>query len=112
MKKKKPKKPCRLPTYLLCGLVAVLPGCSVFSPEQKASLRQTIQSEYDAGNMTAAQRDAALEALEQDQPIDWETLGIVGLNAALALIGGPMIVRKVRGPATQRVGLPQSMVKS
>ena len=101
----------RFAIYVLCALIAVLPGCGILTPEQKASVRQTVQSEYEAGNMTAAQRDAALEALESDQAFDWTTLGVIGANIALALIGGPAIVRLQRGQPTQKVGLPAAKVK-
>jgi hypothetical protein len=102
----------KLLTYLCCFLIAVLPACGVLTAEQKASVRQTVQSEYEAGTITAAQRDAALEALASDQPFDWTTLGVIGANIALALIGGPAIVRLQRGRPTQKVGLPASKVLS
>ena len=98
-------------TWVLCALIAVLPGCSVLSPQQKSSVRQTIEEEYRAGNITKAQYDAATEALDNDKPFDWETLGLVGLNIAMALVGGPFIVRMQRGVPTQQAGLPESKVR-
>lgn len=83
----------------------------MLTPQQKESVRQTVEDEYREGNLTRAQRDAAIDALDNDEPFDWETLGIVGANILLGLVGGPLIVRKMRGPATQRVGLPASKVR-
>lgn len=94
----------------LSVLIVLLPGCGMLSPQQRDAARQTVEDEYDAGNITRAQRDAAVEALDNDEPFDWETLGIVGLNIMLGLVGGPMVVRKMRGPSTQKVGLPESKV--
>lgn len=97
-------------TYVLCALIAVLPGCSVLTPKQQSAVRQTIEEEYRNGNITKAQYDAAIEALDSDQPFDWTTLGIVGANIAMALVGGPFIVRLQRGRPTQKVGLPEAKV--
>lgn len=95
----------------LCALLCLFAcACSVLTPEQKANVRTTVQSEYEAGNITQAQRDAAIEALDSDEPFDWSILGLVGANLALALLGAPLAVRVHRGPATQRVGLPASKV--
>lgn len=96
---------------LLCLLVLFVPACSLLSAQQRDNIRDMIGIEYREGNITRAQRDAAIEALENDQPFNWSALGIAGINAALALIGGPLIVRRIRGPATQRVGLPKSKVR-
>lgn len=96
----------------LCALLCLaFTACAMLTPEQKASIRTTVQSEYELGNITQAQRDATIEALDNDKPIDWTTLGLVGMNILLGLVGGPMVVRMNRGPATQKVGLPQSKVK-
>lgn len=99
-----------IPTLFLSALIVLLPGCSMLSPQQRDAARQTVEDEYQAGNLTRAQRDAAVEALDNDEPFDWETLGIVGLNLVLGLVGGPLVVRKMRGAPTQKVGLPESKV--
>lgn len=101
----------RVVTILYIAFLTILPACSLLTPQQRASMRQTIQQEYEAGNITGAQRDAAVEALDNDEPFDWATLGVVGANILLGLVGGPMIVRMQRGAPTQKVGLPQSKVK-
>lgn len=80
---------------ILCFLFV---GCSMLTPTQRDRLREAVQQEYAEGNITAAQRDAAIEAIEKDEPVDWEALGIVGINMLMALVGGPLIVRKMRGP--------------
>lgn len=100
-----------LGTHLLCVLLVILPGCSVLTPQQKSNVRQTVEQEYHAGNLTRAQYEAAIEALDNDKPFDWESLGFVGMNILLALVGGPMVVRLQRGQPTQKVGLPASKVK-
>lgn len=101
---------------LLCLCVAALPGCQALTGQQRDSVRSYIQFEYENGNLTAAQRDAAIEAIDSDEPIDWASLGLIGANIALALVGGPMIVRSRlpllgRGKPTQKVGLPASKVQ-
>jgi len=96
-----------LATCLMCLMVA----CSMLQPQQRDRVRETILTEHAAGNITTAQRDAAIEALDSDEPFDWASLGLVGANIALALIGGPMIVRMQRGRPTQKVGLPASKVR-
>lgn len=108
MKKKKPKKPY-LATALLAALI--LPSCGVLTPQQRSNVRTTVEQEYIAGNITQAQRDAAIEALDNDKPFDWTTLGVIGTNILLSLVGAPMIVRLQRGQPTQVVGLPASKVR-
>lgn len=78
-------------------LFLLLPACSTLSPQQRSHARTFVQQEYEAGHLSAARRDAILQAIDADEPVDWEGLGIVGVNALLALIGGPLIVRAQRG---------------
>lgn len=94
---------------LLCCLLFT--ACSILTPEQKASVRTSLGDEYTAGNITRAQYDAAIEALDKDEPYDWSALGIVGANVLLTLLGAPLVVRAQRGPPTQKVGLAASKVK-
>lgn len=94
---------------LLCCLLFT--ACSVLSPAQKASVRTTLGDEYAAGNITKSQYDAAIEALDNDKDFDWETLGFVGMNILLTLVGAPIVVRKMRGPPTQKVGLPANKIQ-
>lgn len=101
----------RLAVYWLCLCIVFLPGCQALTGQQRDSVRAYVQYEYEAGNLTAAQRDAAIEALDSDEPIDWANLGLIGANIALALVGGPMIVRMQRGRPTQKVGLPSSKIR-
>lgn len=96
--------------WIIATCLFVFASCSVLSSPQRERVRAQIQQEYQDGNITAAQRDAAIEALDKDEPFDWEALGLVGLNLMLALVGGPLVVRKMRGPPTQRVGLPADKV--
>lgn len=100
----------RFAIYLLCLAVALAPGCSILSPRDRAAVKAEVETAYEEGHISASQRDAALEALENDEPIDWEALGFVGMNIVLSLLGAPLVVRKMRGPPTQRVGLPEEKV--
>ena len=97
-----------LATYFLCALIAVLPGCSLLTPEQRANARQQIQADYEAGLVSQADRDAAFAVLDRDEPVDWGTLAGTAASAVIAALTG---VRIWRGPSTQRAGLPQSKVK-
>lgn len=97
-------------TIVLLFACLVLVACGVLSPQQKAGIRATLNNELVSGNITNAQYDAAIEAMDNDKPIDWETLGFVGANILLALIGGPAIVRLQRGLPTQKVGLPADKI--
>lgn len=95
---------------LFAAGIAMCAGCSIFTPQERNAIRATIQQEYEAGNLTAAQRDIAMEALEKDEPFDWEGLGFAAINVALAAMGAAGVVRIQRGPPTQKVGLPTSKV--
>lgn len=97
---------------LLCSLFLLcLPACGVLTPQQRSDAQVVLDDALSNGEITQAQHAAASEALAKDEPYDWESLGFVGLNLLLALIGGPMIVRAQRGKPTQKVGLPASKVK-
>jgi hypothetical protein len=95
-------------TYVACLLIAILPGCSLLTPEQRANARQQIQMDYEAGLVSQADRDAAFAALDRDEPVDWGTLAGTAASAVIAALTG---VRIWRGPSTQKVGLPASKVK-
>jgi hypothetical protein len=99
-------------TLWLCLVLLFSAACSMLTPQQRDNARGTVEQEYLAGNLTRAQRDAAIEALDNDEPFDWTTLGVVGINLAMALVGGPMVVRYQRGKPTQKVGIPASKVKA
>lgn len=85
-------------THLPILCLVLLAACSILNPTQRDNMRTVVQQEYEAGNITAHQRDATMEALDRDEPVDWEGLGLFGINAMLALVGAPMIVRRMRGP--------------
>ena len=93
---------------LFCLLLA---ACQALSPDQKSRMHMMLDDSLRYGEITQAQHDAAIEAIDNDKPFDWEGLGFVGLNMLLALLGGPMVVRTMRGPPTQKVGLPSSMIQ-
>lgn len=95
---------------ILLAMSLLVASCGVLSPTQRSQAAAQVEAEFEAGNITRSQRDAAIEKLEKDEPFDWELLGVVGLNIALALVGGPMIVRRQRGAPTQKVGLPAALV--
>lgn len=97
---------------LLAAGLAICAGCSLFTPEQRSQMRTVIEQEYEAGHITEAQRDAAVEAIDRDEPFDWEGLGFAALNAAFAALLGVGVVRVQRGPPTQKVGLPSAKVRA
>ena len=106
----------RLLTCALCAFLAVLPGCGFLSPQQKASVLTTLSHEHDLGNITDAQYNAAVEAVQQDKAFDWETLGLVGANILLMFLGVPIAMRTNipvigRGAPTQKVGLPANKIR-
>jgi hypothetical protein len=97
----------RLSLYVLCFLVAVLPGCqAMMTPQQQDAAYQTIQAEYRAGRLTRKQRDAACEALEQMQATGdsstWENLLLMGGSVLASVLTGVPIalgaVQRKRGP--------------
>lgn len=84
---------------LLCALALLCAGCaSLFTPEQRENLRAVVQDQYEGGQITQAQRDAAIEALENDsaQPDLGYWLGLLGSTAAAIFLGVPLSVRQVR----------------
>lgn len=108
----------RLAAYLLCLCLAVLPACGGFlSPQQRGDAHQLVDDALARREVTPKQADAMHEAIDSDEPIVFGSLGLLGLNLAMALIGGPMIVRSGmpllgRGAPTQRVGLPASKIRT
>lgn len=95
----------------LLSVLLMLGSCSLLSPEQKDQIRSELALEYQDGNITRSQYDAALEALEADGDVDWEGLGISVLNILMGGVLGFTGVRIQRGKPTQKVGLPKEMVK-
>lgn len=89
-------------TCVLCFLIAVLPGCQMMTPEQKESARISLDQARAVGNITEAQYDAAIEALDNPQGTDWSTLLAAGGSiVASILLGVPIAVgrvNRVRGP--------------
>ena len=86
-----------LTTYVLCLLIVLLPGCSLMTPQQKSATQLTIENEFEQGRLTAAQRDAALEALDSKGTFDWETMLAAGGSVlASILLGVPIAVGRVQ----------------
>ncbi len=89
-------------TYVLCAAIAFAPACSFLTPQQKESGRVAIQDAYEQGQITATQRDDAIEALEKGDASgldQWLYLG--GSVLASVLLGVPIsvgAVQKRRGP--------------
>ena len=80
-------------TYLLCLLILVLPGCQVFTPQQRDDTEQKIEDAYRNKAITKAQRDAALEALNTaPDSFNWAGLANTGINVLLAALGVPVTV--------------------
>jgi ABC-type spermidine/putrescine transport system permease subunit II len=91
--------------YLLCAFVAFAPGCAHLTPQQKASAQEALANELDAGRITQAQYDIAIESLEETS-VDWESLLVAGGSVvASILLGVPIAVgrvNKVRGKPTPK----------
>lgn len=92
----------QLATYVLCLLIVVLPGCQAFSQQQRESGAASLQDAYERGEITAAQRDKAIEALNKgDASGLTEFLYLGGSVLASVLLGVPIsvgAVQKKRGP--------------
>jgi hypothetical protein len=102
----------RLPSYVLCLLVAVLPACAALTPQQQSAGRQSIQAAYERGEITQAQRDASIEILDTaGETTDWSALLTLGGSVlASVLLGVPIsvgAVQRKRGP----VATPEERVR-
>lgn len=101
-----------LMVVLLSLLVVLAPACAMFTPQQSNRVIATLDDELAQGHITQAQHDVAVDAVRKGATgFDWATLGLVGVNIALALVGAPAVVRLQRGPPTQIVGISESLVK-
>lgn len=91
----------KIPIYLLCALIAVLPACQGLSLQQRESGKASLQEAYERGEITAGQRDEAVAALD-GETVDWSTLLTTGGSIlASILLGVPVavgVVQKKRGP--------------
>lgn len=91
-------------TYLLCLSLVFLPGCQALgmTPEQIESARTSLTQQRDVGNITQAQYDAAVEALDNPAGVNWEALLLTGGSVLTSvLLGVPIAVGQVqkrRGP--------------
>jgi hypothetical protein len=72
------------------------------SPEQIATARASLTQQRDVGNISQAQYDAAVEALDNPATTNWDgLLAAVGSFMASILLGVPIAVGAVqrkRGP--------------
>lgn len=90
--------------YALCLCVVLLPGCASLgmTPEQRETARTSLTQQRDVGNITEAQYEAAIEALDQPEGTDWTALLTAGGSIiASILLGVPIAVGRVnqaRGP--------------
>lgn len=105
---------------VFAGLLMASGGCAkVFDDlvpeEHQPAVIAEIKAKAERGEITEAERDVILEALQRDR-IDWEFLlySLAGL-AVTAATGRQLAVskiRKERGPATQKAGLPPEQVSA
>jgi hypothetical protein len=79
---------------LLCTLL--LTSCKSFlSQEQRDSITASIQRDYEDGNITRAERDLAIEKLNQDaSDTDFGPYGVSIVNLLLALAGAKYMVSR------------------
>ncbi len=101
-------------TVLFCLLLVFLPACGFLTPSQRATGAAAIEQSYAAGELTTAQRDAAIAALDSST-VDWTELALTGGSIlASVLLGVPIAVgrvQKMRGPvATQAERVARAMV--
>lgn len=89
-------------TYLFCFLLVFAPACAYLSPQQKEAGKTAVQGAYERGEITAEQRDDAIEALETGSGEGLEKwLYLGGSVLASILTGVPIavgVVQKKRGP--------------
>jgi len=102
----------KLSTYLLCLLILLTPGCGMFTTAAAQEKREQIHAAFDEGLITEAERDRRIKELDESTSDFWVQLGVIGINAVLAAVGGPLIVRRMRGPPTQKNGLPEQMLEA
>jgi hypothetical protein len=94
-----------LSIYLLCLLIAVLPGCMGLSPQQQESGRISIDNAYKRGELSKKQRDDAVDALENSNFDITPWLAAGGSVLASIILGVPISVGQVmkkRGPVRQQ----------
>lgn len=99
----------KLFTAIALGAILSLAGCAALgmTPEQRESARVSLTQQREVGNITEAQYDAAIEALDNPESFDWETLLLMGGSVLTSIfLGVPVAVGAVqrkRGPvATQQ----------
>ena len=103
------------PTIPLCAALSaalLFTSCSLFGDGGQSAVRAYVQQRYDAGAITAEQRDTELASIHGSygSGFDWTALLNVLVLAAGSLVGGPLVVRALRGPPTQKVGLSASKI--
>jgi hypothetical protein len=78
----------------MCTLL--LTSCKSFlTPEQRDSITASIQRDYEDGNITRAERDIAIEKLNQDfSETDLGPYGVSIVNLLLALAGAKFMINK------------------
>lgn len=90
---------------LLLILLLFLPtaACMALTPEQKSAAVAEADGLLDRGEITEAQHEAILEAIESGgASIDWEALGYWGITIVFGLLGIPVAVRRTRNFVASR----------
>ena len=82
-----------VPVVLLSALLVVAPGCHAISEANRAHAIEYLTDARQRGEITEAQYNAGVEAIDWGGSFDWDVLGMVAANALLALVGGPVLVR-------------------
>jgi len=95
-------------TLLLACACLLLAGCGLLSPDQQKTALDVIDQMVIVGSATPAQAAAMREAvLGGGQMAFWQQIGLTIAGAVTAYAG----VQMRRGPITQRVGLPESLIR-
>ncbi len=99
----------KLATYALCLFIVFLPACEGLgmTQPQRDAARVSLGNEYDAGRLTRAQYEAAIEALDKpsitaDDWANWLMAG--GSVIASILLGVPIAV----GTVQKKRGAPRT----
>ena len=93
---------------IICSPLLLLSGCSSLSSEHVQTIAEVLSKQVTDGNLTQAQFDAVMGALQGIVSGDWTAVLVEIANGALTLAAGYLGIRYWRGPVTARKGLPPS----
>lgn len=102
----------KVAAIMMFYLVALaLPACQSFfqNPQQRSDAHALVDAAHARREITDKQADAMHEAIDNDQPVDWEMWGLLGLNLIAVGLGVPLqINRGVKKAALRHLPAPKS----